>query len=594
MLLRLIFFFSIFLLSHLGSSYAAEKKGVILIAKVKSASLKKQLDKLARNLQEQAKEYGNDSQISYWQSEGKNNFAKLLRSIGYYQNNIEAARLNENSNAIIFNIDPGPRYEISDIQITFSLNSNRNINYIDVSRIGILPGYYAIAENVVNAEKKIIKSIEEENCLLNFSVTHEAKLDNETHKVSIKYIINSGPNTHLEKVEFVGLKTIKEDYARKLVALKDGQCIKKTYIDNSRTLLQQSGHFSSTAPIIPEYVKANGMVPIGFNITERKPRSVKAGVAYDTDLGLGANFGWEHRNFFGSGEQVKTGLFGNQKEQIIDLSYTKPFFKQDNQKLIVASKYENRKTKAFLTNQAKISATLERQLTPKWTAGLGGSFLQARVTSFNLDSSTSKDNYSLGSVPLYVIHDTRNNVLNPKRGKLIELNLEPFFFLDSASRPFVKSEISGSTYFHTKAKFSPTIAVKAAMGTIIGSNSRQIPRTEMFYVGGNNSLRGYGYQLASDIDPNKRPIGGRSFLETSVELRLKATDTIGIVTFWDTGYAYLAKLPQFNGKLLQGVGLGFRYMTTFGPLRFDVGFPLKRRKFIDKSYQIYFGIGQSF
>lgn len=43
-----------------------------------------------------------------------------------------------------------------------------------------------------------------------------------------------------------------------------------------------------------------------------------------------------------------------------------------------------------------------------------------------------------------------------------------------------------------------------------------------------------------------------------------------------------------------GGGFGVRYLTNFGPLRFDVGFPLNRRKFIDKSYQLYFGIGQSF
>jgi translocation and assembly module TamA len=71
-------------------------------------------------------------------------------------------------------------------------------------------------------------------------------------------------------------------------------------------------------------------------------------------------------------------------------------------------------------------------------------------------------------------------------------------------------------------------------------------------------------------------------------------DTIGIVSFLDNGFAYNSLTPNLKKKLLHGGGFGFRYLTNFGPLRFDVGFPLNRRKFIDKYYQLYFGIGQSF
>ena len=79
------------------------------------------------------------------------------------------------------------------------------------------------------------------------------------------------------------------------------------------------------------------------------------------------------------------------------------------------------------------------------------------------------------------------------------------------------------------------------------------------------------------------------------------TSTIGVVGFLDSGFAYDQVKPQLNKDLLYGAGFGVRYLTTFGPLRFDIGFPLKRRKFIgnprkfvDSPFQLYFGIGQSF
>ncbi|CAN0587634.1 unnamed protein product, partial [Ectocarpus sp. 12 AP-2014] len=149
-------------------------------------------------------------------------------------------------------------------------------------------------------------------------------------------------------------------------------------------------------------------------------------------------------------------------------------------------------------------------------------------------------------------------------------------------------------YFKAETKLSPVIAVRGSFGSILGVRSVKLPINEKFYVGGAQSLRGYEYQLVGELDSKKRPLGGRSFIETSIELRLSMTDTIGIVGFLDSGMAYSAITPNFKLPLMHGAGFGFRYMTNFGPIRADIGFPLKKRKGVDKAFQLYFGIGQSF
>jgi translocation and assembly module TamA len=50
--------------------------------------------------------------------------------------------------------------------------------------------------------------------------------------------------------------------------------------------------------------------------------------------------------------------------------------------------------------------------------------------------------------------------------------------------------------------------------------------------------------------------------------------------------------PDFSG-LRAGTGLGLRYLTAIGPIRFDVGVPLDRQK-DDPSFAIYIGFGQAF
>jgi len=106
-------------------------------------------------------------------------------------------------------------------------------------------------------------------------------------------------------------------------------------------------------------------------------------------------------------------------------------------------------------------------------------------------------------------------------------------------------------------------------------------------------VRAYGYQMAGPLDANKNPIGGRSSLELSLEARVRVTKTIGIVPFFDAGSFYRSPLPQPGRGILYGPGLGLRYYTPFGPLRFDVATPLRRRP-ADALAQVYISLGQAF
>jgi translocation and assembly module TamA len=65
------------------------------------------------------------------------------------------------------------------------------------------------------------------------------------------------------------------------------------------------------------------------------------------------------------------------------------------------------------------------------------------------------------------------------------------------------------------------------------------------------------------------------------------------VPFLEGGNVYNSTLPDLGEKLLYGTGLGVRYYTPVGPIRFDVGIPLDRRR-EDDAFQIYISIGQAF
>jgi translocation and assembly module TamA len=96
-------------------------------------------------------------------------------------------------------------------------------------------------------------------------------------------------------------------------------------------------------------------------------------------------------------------------------------------------------------------------------------------------------------------------------------------------------------------------------------------------------MRGFGPQFL---------IGGRYFLAGSLELRAKVSDKLGVVGFVDWGSI---GIDGFSGTLSDshaGAGLGLRYDTGLGPIRFDVAAPISGTT--GDGVQFYVGLGQSF
>jgi translocation and assembly module TamA len=76
-------------------------------------------------------------------------------------------------------------------------------------------------------------------------------------------------------------------------------------------------------------------------------------------------------------------------------------------------------------------------------------------------------------------------------------------------------------------------------------------------------------------------------------MRVKITDTWGVVPFFEGGSVFDSSVPDFSRKLRWGAGIGVRYYTGFGPIRLDVAAPINKQPG-DAKFQIYVSIGQAF
>jgi outer membrane protein insertion porin family len=219
---------------------------------------------------------------------------------------------------------------------------------------------------------------------------------------------------------------------------------------------------------------------------------------------------------------------------------------------------------------------------------------------------------------------------------------------------FARSTSIGLEQVYRGTRVLPPGACQVSnLTTSCGSNISVIPLPEVFFAGGGNSHRGFGLNQAGPRDPGSGfPIGGTALFVNSEELRFPQVslpylgEGFGFAVFHDMGNVFTAGHDMLKGlarwhqpnpaQCLQAggiansscmtyfdnrgydftshaLGIGLRYKTPVGPLRFDFGYNLNPTYYfqglVDPStgkltgnfetqrlhhFNVFFSIGQPF
>ncbi len=503
----------------------------------------------------------------------------LLDSRGYYNKSV-SSRVENNS--ITYRINTGNPFYIRDIQLKSPPSIPLNHEILPIKEGDIL-----IAKSIIAAQEALHKHLEENYCLFKINVQYKVVIDRKKQEASVTLEVEPSQNTYIGEITFTGLQSIHASYLRKIIDLKPDQCFKRKNIEQVRITLLQSNLIARVDVDINPPV--NNRSDIIFEVTERKHRTVSAGIGYESSKGAGVSLGWSHRNVSGKAEKLDIDTHFAEKSQTVSSRISLPHFKQKNQLLTLFSDFERENTDAYLSRSGTFGAEISRGLSKHLRLQLGGELIFSKVEEDN-----TEDDYALLSAPITLKYDRRENPLNPLSGWVAAGSIRPYWDAYNPSTRFLKSTMAISAYYTLDdVKYSPTFATRAATGTITGLERPAIPADLRFYVGGGGSVRGYPYQ-SLDAFPEEDADGGLSYSEFSFETRFRASEHWGYVIFLDGGFAFAGTSPTVNEELLWATGFGVRYFTGFMPIRVDFAFPLDKRDGIDDDYQFYISIGQAF
>ena len=322
---------------------------------------------------------------------------------------------------------------------------------------------------------------------------------------------------------------------------------------------------------------------------------------------------YARRNMRGLGETASGSILLSRLDQRLLTTYGQPHFVRSEWGSLTSFSLErNSENPLFTAALGDLSFQVERVISHKTNTRVQFRYdFNKTVLSHILvpDLVLSQDqSVRLSTFSATLIRDTRDKPLDAHHGAYgtIDLGITPTALGSSAN--FAK--LFGQYAFY-KPLHSVVLANSVRIGLASPFASSFVPTSQLFFTGGGTSLRGFPIDQAgpqrlvpfcnvlqgqSGCVNITVPVGGKQLfiLNSEVRFPLGIMKALGGVVFYDGGNVYGAiNLHQFVDGYTNTVGVGLRYATPIGPVRFDIGRNLNPVPGLN-AWQYFITLGQAF
>lgn len=528
-----------------------------------------------------------------------------LQALGYYSAQIAAS---ENIDQITYQIKPGKRSIIRaiDLQMPEFLDDAVQSKLLQVLLSEKLQlGEPLVAQHVIAAQDRLKRYIDQNYCFVNPKLEQQVAIVRASKSAEVVFVLETKPEQTIESVEFVGAASLSHEFLQNVINLKPG-CYKSRQVARAQVDLLQTGLLSTATPRVQQL--PDNKVKLIFQLQERKHKTQRVGFGFASDEGARFTLGWENRNWRGNGKNLSAELLLSQLTTQVQSELRVPQFKLPKLSFLWQAELVETQVDAFDSKSASVSGILEFQANRHWLFSTG---LTSRYSK--VESSTGDDINRLISIPTSVQWDRSDSLLDPTRGFTWTAGVEPFTDLAKSNSNFLQFVTGIKQYYSPQWAQGDTgikhvtFATRFVTGSLVGAELADVPADLRFYTGGGGSVRGFDFQALSpqvresigfsSADPNVDPdeiIGGRSFIEAALEMRLRFSAQWGAGVFVDAGRGFVDQTPDFGAPLAIGAGFGLRYITSFAPIRMDLAWPVDSFNSLDSGVQLYVGLKQAF
>ena len=543
--------------------------------------------------------------LAYMLREAEDETREALEPFGFYSPTITVEREPVNGNGggsgdprrgpvtVTITVDPGEPVRIRHSSIAI-LGEGAGDRYLAEELDAFAPAPGAILDHPVYeaSKNRISRRLAQRGYFDADFSARRVEVTRADHAADIELVWTSGERYDMGATTFTQTpdEIIDPGLLERLVYWEQGEYYHQGRLDRLRTSLQRLDYFS-TISINPQPEEAvDRQVPVQVTLTPAPRKVQTAGLSYGTDSGAGFRLGEERRYVNRRGHKALVQLDWAQRRKTATLQYRIPAF-------------------AWLDGWYAISlqgADEQTRYIDSRRLELVGSRTGQYSRTLNLVASLHALRERWG----YVVDDGDDATEEPPLDYRYATFLYPSLraeYVDVDDRLFPREGIGGSlvlrggvegvgsdasfAQLHARAIWYRGIGernrliVRGELGTTSTGALTDMPPSLRFYAGGDRSIRGYDWR---EVGPRigDFAIGGKHVTTASVEFEHYFANSFGFAVFADSGSAYDDR-PDWR----TGVGVGVRWASPVGPLRFDIARGLDDP---DSPFTLHLDIGTSF
>jgi translocation and assembly module TamA len=386
---------------------------------------------------------------------------------------------------------------------------------------------------------------------------HEIQVSMKQYFCNIVFHVDTGPRHRFGDVTFVQ-DTFDTSYLKRFVPFSKGEYFTGDSLSQLQKNLATSHEFQSVeiTPLVAAAV--DNTVPIRITLIPRKPTRYTFGIGYGTDTGPRGRVGVERRRVTKTGHKADAEAFVSKVRSKLTANYTIPLTKPPYDYLLFSGERLIENTDDTYSQTNTVSANTVFAL-KNWERTISLSYLSEIYTVSDEERQSSL--LIPGISFRYQPHDEREySGLFDYRWRL-RISAKGAHESLASDVSFVQSRLSLGNRFKLLPKFN--LVTRADVGWTWVENFDDLPVSQRFFAGGDQSVRGFAYNSIGPKDAEGKVIGGDRLLVGSVELQYQYTHDKDVAVFYDAGNAYTGS--QFTVE--NGIGVGMGWALPIGVLR---------------------------
>ncbi|HFD4277656.1 TPA: autotransporter assembly complex family protein [Vibrio parahaemolyticus] len=502
---------------------------------------------------------------------------EALNALGYYHAKISYS-ISEGNDELIVNIHKGLPVKIKVMDVVISGEAKEDEEFANLIAKSPLKVGRMLNQGEYDSLKSGIRNLALQRGYFNGDFKlNKLEVIPELNEANVRLHYDSGIRYHFGPVEITGSQ-IWENRVESMRPFEIGEPYLVSDVGEYNQNLSNTDWFSSVF-VEPDLSKLEDgrELPIKVSLAPAAKNQIETGIGYSTDTGVRGTLKWKKPWVSARGHSFNTALSLSKPEQTITAGYKIPLddvLREYYQLQFGLKHLDNRDTESlesnlaverhWLTDGGWHKTVYVRHLYENFSQGLQDDGVQ-----FVLPGATfSRTRVRGGSMPMW----------GDKQSVTVEYGDPALLSETRVLRLLGRSSWIRGIGENHRGLF------RLEGGANITEEFEKLSPSLRFFAGGDNNIRGYGYESISPVDESGALTGAKYILSSTLEYQYRVYGNWWAATFYDIGDAF-NDTPEWKS----GAGVGIRWASPVGPVSFDFAWGLDEKP--NNEFRIHFSLG---